>query len=606
ADCNSLSPSSQHRLETFNNFPPGCPVSVTTLAQAGFCYTGVKDRVTCFSCKESIENWESGDSPIGRHRQLSPSCSFINGSPGIGENRPSIAACPFRVAANADLLGANNVLYARNEVPGVEGPNVTASDPNYLLRTKQVVDMSHMKTYPKNPAMCSEEARLGTYQNWPGYAPVTPSELSNAGFYYTGTGDRVECFCCGEKLTSWEPGDRAWLEHKKHFPYCLFILGHDVGNVPLEAESTVSSPKHPDRARYEERIQTFTRWPYLVNPDELARAGFFSTGNNDNTICFSCGGGLKDWRREDDVWEQHAKWFPGCKYLVKMRGQNFVNHVQLRPSTIKCEHFLSFGHFSSNYKKDIHGLIISVLGSGEDPPPPKKKKIYSENPLLKGALQMGFSMDLVEKVINRKLQVTGENYPTLNALVSDLLKTQGEMHQEPVQEESEEKGRSYSLILRVSHIVPFYFLFQPPYRVGSSHTFLLSETYTSLFRSLVKLVSLPINTKYPIKQLTIMKASAALKAFSSDGRVSEGSLDLNKQSEKYSKQAQDHSRDLSVEEKLKRLREEKICKICMDKNVSIVFIPCGHLVACKECAEVLNKCPICCAFVVQKVRAYLS
>ncbi|XP_005995619.1 E3 ubiquitin-protein ligase XIAP isoform X2 [Latimeria chalumnae] len=457
ADCNSLSPSSQHRLETFNNFPPGCPVSVTTLAQAGFCYTGVKDRVTCFSCKESIENWESGDSPIGRHRQLSPSCSFINGSPGIGENRPSIAACPFRVAANADLLGANNVLYARNEVPGVEGPNVTASDPNYLLRTKQVVDMSHMKTYPKNPAMCSEEARLGTYQNWPGYAPVTPSELSNAGFYYTGTGDRVECFCCGEKLTSWEPGDRAWLEHKKHFPYCLFILGHDVGNVPLEAESTVSSPKHPDRARYEERIQTFTRWPYLVNPDELARAGFFSTG------------GLKDWRREDDVWEQHAKWFPGCKYLVKMRGQNFVNHVQLRPSTV------------------------------QDQQMPQAE----ENPLLKGALQMGFSMDLVEKVINRKLQVTGENYPTLNALVSDLLKTQGEMHQEPVQEESEEK-------------------------------------------------------------------------------------------------------DLSVEEKLKRLREEKICKICMDKNVSIVFIPCGHLVACKECAEVLNKCPICCAFVVQKVRAYLS
>lgn len=53
------------------------------------------------------------------------------------------------------------------------------------------------------------------------------------------------------------------------------------------------------------------------------------------------------------------------------------------------------------------------------------------------------------------------------------------------------------------------------------------------------------------------------------------------------------SLDLSTEEKLRRLQEEKLCKICMAKDVSVVFIPCGHLVACKECARLLNECPLC-------------
>jgi len=48
-----------------------------------------------------------------------------------------------------------------------------------------------------------------------------------------------------------------------------------------------------------------------------------------------------------------------------------------------------------------------------------------------------------------------------------------------------------------------------------------------------------------------------------------------------------------MEEQLRRLQEERTCKVCMDREVSIVFIPCGHLVVCKECAPSLRKCPIC-------------
>ncbi|KAH1181901.1 hypothetical protein KIL84_009655 [Mauremys mutica] len=63
---------------------------------------------------------------------------------------------------------------------------------------------------------------------------------------------------------------------------------------------------------------------------------------------------------------------------------------------------------------------------------------------------------------------------------------------------------------------------------------------------------------------------------------------------------------LSTEEKLRRLQEERMCKVCMDKDVSIVFVPCGHLVVCAECAPSLRRCPICRAVIRGSVRTFMS
>ncbi|XP_070202760.1 baculoviral IAP repeat-containing protein 7-B-like [Littorina saxatilis] len=41
------------------------------------------------------------------------------------------------------------------------------------------------------------------------------------------------------------------------------------------------------------------------------------------------------------------------------------------------------------------------------------------------------------------------------------------------------------------------------------------------------------------------------------------------------------------------LKTRRICKICMDKNSCVVFLPCGHLAVCFGCAVVLTHCPIC-------------
>lgn len=59
-------------------------------------------------------------------------------------------------------------------------------------------------------------------------------------------------------------------------------------------------------------------------------------------------------------------------------------------------------------------------------------------------------------------------------------------------------------------------------------------------------------------------------------------------------------------EKLQKLQREKLCKICMDRDIDIVFIPCGHLVTCNECSVSLSKCPVCCGDIRQKVKTYIT
>ncbi|GBP93623.1 Death-associated inhibitor of apoptosis 2 [Eumeta japonica] len=63
---------------------------------------------------------------------------------------------------------------------------------------------------------------------------------------------------------------------------------------------------------------------------------------------------------------------------------------------------------------------------------------------------------------------------------------------------------------------------------------------------------------------------------------------------------------VSLEEENRQLKEARLCKVCMDSEVSVVFLPCGHLVSCAKCGASLAACPLCRAPVRALVRAYLA
>ncbi len=48
-----------------------------------------------------------------------------------------------------------------------------------------------------------------------------------------------------------------------------------------------------------------------------------------------------------------------------------------------------------------------------------------------------------------------------------------------------------------------------------------------------------------------------------------------------------------IRQENERLREERICKVCRDKDSNRLFLPCAHLCSCSVCSKALSRCPLC-------------
>jgi len=67
----------------------------------------------------------------------------------------------------------------------------------------------------------------------------------------------------------------------------------------------------------------------------------------------------------------------------------------------------------------------------------------------------------------------------------------------------------------------------------------------------------------------------------------------------------DDEKQMLMEEN-RRLHDAKTCKVCMDRDVNTVFLPCGHLVSCDQCAPKLRNCPVCRTYIRGTVKTFLS
>ena len=65
--------------------------------------------------------------------------------------------------------------------------------------------------------------RIKTFRTWPKAHAIDKHILCNAGFYYTGQGDRVMCFCCKLVLNQFERHDIPYLEHLKYNSDCSYL-----------------------------------------------------------------------------------------------------------------------------------------------------------------------------------------------------------------------------------------------------------------------------------------------------------------------------------------------------------------------------------------------
>jgi hypothetical protein len=289
-------------------------ISREDLANSGFLWLSSQVGAQCFHCFLVLRSFDLSKHVDDLHRELSPECPLMG--------------------CEADKI---------HDVP--------ISDPtNFRYESHRLYSL-----------LTSE---------WT--SPVCPYDLAKHGFYWTGSTDNCRCVFCRLEVSGWEEGDRADAEHKRWNPNCVFMNNHSMGNVPIGRElhsdhdpssysinpfarseiskygqikypkSTgrqvpvetlgvipINPPRHPNFMSTAKREESFKLWPLGMQqkPNQLAEAGFYYTETGDRVICFQCGGGLKDWTRNDTPWVEHAKWFSCCPYLLLKKGKDFVDQV---------------------------------------------------------------------------------------------------------------------------------------------------------------------------------------------------------------------------------------------------------------------------------------
>lgn len=124
--------------------------------------------------------------------------------------------------------------------------------------------------------MNSETSRLQTFCYWPTSAPVDPTRIAKAGFYYTGVGLEVQCFCCSGKITNWNYGDQVMCRHRQLKPNCPFVLNPtNSGNIPIVDVFECNNTNDPAHWHVEESINDENSGPQdygLTEEDEMYRS----------------------------------------------------------------------------------------------------------------------------------------------------------------------------------------------------------------------------------------------------------------------------------------------------------------------------------------------
>lgn len=119
---------------------------------------------------------------------------------------------------------------------------------------------------PEYPNYKTKQARLKSFKDWPKFIKQRPEELSNAGFFYTGSSDIVTCYSCGHGIRSWEVNDDPWEEHIRWYSYCEHIL---LNKTEEEIEDILNKRRiyHPSDDEQDEDEQTSCTQGTVVTGD---------------------------------------------------------------------------------------------------------------------------------------------------------------------------------------------------------------------------------------------------------------------------------------------------------------------------------------------------
>ncbi|EDV96091.1 death-associated inhibitor of apoptosis 1 [Drosophila grimshawi] len=223
------------RLKTYTNWPVPF-LDCHTLAKTGMYFTNEDDKVKCYFCEVEIGRWEPGDQPVSEHLRWSPNCPLLRRRPTNNIPISAEALDAILPPISYDICGSNNSVlevhdtaYSEGRQSDMQSTSAISSTPAEVFTSLQPCSRpqagasSGGSFYPASPEYAIETARLRSFADWPLNMKQKPQQLAEAGFYYTGVGDRVRCFSCGGGLKDWDDQDEPWEQHALWLKQCRYV-----------------------------------------------------------------------------------------------------------------------------------------------------------------------------------------------------------------------------------------------------------------------------------------------------------------------------------------------------------------------------------------------
>ncbi|OWF36077.1 baculoviral IAP repeat-containing protein 3-like [Mizuhopecten yessoensis] len=426
--------------------------------------------------------------------------------------------------------------------PGIAGP----SQPDTSVSQRAVLE--------RDPGVLRfERNRLETYRTWPSSSPVTTRDLARSGFYYVGSEDRVQCIYCRGILKGWDPGDVVHIEHRNKFPRCPFILGMDVGNIPY-------SPNQTSRG-VNNTINQNSRFSQQA-PSQMEALGINTDRPKHPTYAIEASR-LSSFRNWPTYKHQTPEFLSKAGFFYANFGDNvkcfycdgglknwepgdnpWEEHARWFPKCPFVRSVKGEAYIQSVQDRFNSGTQQSIVNRG------RKRRAGQRFPIEEREIKARMELPMVRAVLD-----TGMNRNVVMQAIRNRM--------EDIGDDFPNAEALMNAALEINDD-PDQFTAVTSRRSGSSS---------------------------PCNESVETPTEAASKDPSS-------SKDESISSEK--------SEDPDLSEEIRTLKDQKTCKICLDEEVGMVFLPCGHLCACVTCAPAVQHCPICRCDIRGTVRTYMS
>nr|UZS93136.1 X-linked inhibitor of apoptosis [Strongylocentrotus intermedius] len=530
------------RLQSFKNWPRTSPIEPRDLAKAGFYYLNNDDSVQCFACFGQISRWKPCDVPAVEHKTHFPNCPYVQGldvgnlpistPPVMPFGMPAAIRSYSTPVPTHDQLRAGQFLQQQRSLRAQMGPLNNCKHPNFV----------------------QENARLGTFRNWPGNPGlhVIPRILAKAGFYFTGLVDECKCFYCDGGLKNWEPTDEPWTEHAKWFPRCEWLI-QQRGQAFIAHVQQVNPPPIGTPAPLHFTAPTFsgTEEPYShVEPPFRFQASYQERPSQASS---KPSPPLSKSKKEMTIEEEKTAALR--EYESKHKEPEAAAAINFKPKPKKIE---------TTEPSALKSKLVDEPSNATSP-----IDDFMQSQTAEMAVEMGYHTDLIRYVVTQHFKKTGRQFSHPDELLDSIWEAQGQGI-DPTPSVGKATG---------GHDVDY--LRKLPKELESESASAMASNFVDIQAE--KLAGLSIHDEPRSRMNSSPRTVAQVTPI--------GSL---KPQTSVSSASSDPS-----------YLDKQLCKICLDNELSTVFLPCKHLATCSECAARVTECPMCRQPIVDSLTVFM-